>query len=43
MREPVLTGLNVLPLSQQRQIVIDVKSEAGERVLSLGLTFAVEP
>ena len=34
---------DVLPFSEQRQIVIDVRSEAGERVLSLGLTFAVEP
>jgi hypothetical protein len=33
---------DVLPSSKQRQIVIDVRSETGERVLSLSLTFAVE-
>jgi hypothetical protein len=32
----------VLPLSQQRKMVLDVRSETGERVLSLSLTFAVE-
>jgi hypothetical protein len=33
---------DVLPLSKQREMVINVRSETGERVLSLSLTFAAE-